>query len=293
MYGSPVFSLVQLILNSSYLIIMFYGIYKISRRKSNRAELEFIKSKYARANVYLVVYVLFVVYFGGVTVLISRIDTADPFIHVFVLKLNVLLLQPFVILGLLYLKLYYLLLEIFAKRQVTNDSKSKSIANGTSHTLILAPHSQQTSVYSIWYKYGNTVLAILEVAFNIGYLVLMFVGIYKWSKRKSNQQQLAYIKAKYATATFYLCLYAFLVVYFGVLTFSISRLDNDEPFTHIFVLKLDILLLQPFALMAFVYIKLYYLLLEIFAKKDVRPGIVNANQILPETLKTADTALLT
>ncbi|KAJ3273936.1 hypothetical protein HDV01_003767 [Terramyces sp. JEL0728] len=139
MYGSPVFSLVQLILNSSYLIIMFYGIYKISRRKSNRAELEFIKSKYARANVYLVVYVLFVVYFGGVTVLISRIDTADPFIHVFVLKLNVLLLQPFVILGLLYLKLYYLLLEIFAKRQVTNDSKSKSIANATSHTLILAP----------------------------------------------------------------------------------------------------------------------------------------------------------
>ncbi|KAJ3273898.1 hypothetical protein HDV01_003729 [Terramyces sp. JEL0728] len=98
----------------------------------------------------------------------------------------------------------------------------------------------------------------------------MFFGIYKISKKKSNKQQLHYISSKYKTAVYLLIIYVFFNVYFGCLTAFISEIDTDDPFTHTFVLKLDVVLIQPMTFMIYLYLKLYYLLLEIFAKKDVR-----------------------
>ncbi|KAJ3324659.1 hypothetical protein HDV06_006552 [Boothiomyces sp. JEL0866] len=129
--------------------------------------------------------------------------------------------------------------------------------------------SQQSNFFALWYKYGSPIFSVIEVSLNSGFLLFMFFGIYKVSKSKANKQQLDFISAKYNTAVVLLIIYVFFNGYFGCITAFISAIDTDDLFIHTFVLKLDVLLIQPMTFMICLYLKLYYLLLEIFAKKDV------------------------
>ncbi|KAJ3273934.1 hypothetical protein HDV01_003765 [Terramyces sp. JEL0728] len=128
---------------------------------------------------------------------------------------------------------------------------------------------QQNNFFAVWNRYGNPVLSVAQVIFNIGSLIFMFWGIYRFSSKKSSSRQIEFIKAKYSLGNMFLIVFALLVLYMGGVAILVAQLDREDPFIHRFVLKLDILLLQPMALMIFIYLKLYYLLLEIFAKKEI------------------------
>ncbi|KAJ3273915.1 hypothetical protein HDV01_003746 [Terramyces sp. JEL0728] len=148
---------------------------------------------------------------------------------------------------------------------------------------------QQDNFFAIWNRYGNPILSVSETIFLIGYIVTMFVGIHRISLKKSNKKQQEFINAKYSSAIMYLVVYSLLTVYVGALTFIIARLDSDDQFIHIFVLKLDIVLLQPIALMIFIYVKLYYLLLEIFAKKEIWSANTSKSHSLDKADHRSDT----
>ncbi|KAJ3273933.1 hypothetical protein HDV01_003764 [Terramyces sp. JEL0728] len=134
---------------------------------------------------------------------------------------------------------------------------------------LLFTSSEEPGFLPMWYKWGSPVAATLEVVYNIIYISVMIAGIYKISKRKSNRRQLEYINAKCKSALMFLALFICGVSYFGWVAAYIASIDNDDPESHLEILKLDVLLCQPMAIHVLVFLKLYYILLELFAKKDV------------------------
>ncbi|KAJ3260000.1 hypothetical protein HK103_001510 [Boothiomyces macroporosus] len=259
---------------------MVVGIYKISKRKCNQRQLEFIKTRYYKAVTCLVVYALLVVYLAAVTVFVAQIDSEDPFVHQLVLKLDIILLQPMALYIIVYVKLFYLVLEIFARKDIWISNLEQNTVQCACEPPtvqcecrafkdLLFTSSQENGFLSVWYRYGTGVAVTFEIVYNIGYVMVMFVGIYKVSKKKSNKKQLEYINAKCKSAFIYLLVYVVGVLYFGWVASYISGIDNDNHQSHLYILKLDVILFQPMAIHALVFLKLYYILLEMFAKKDV------------------------
>lgn len=122
--------------------------------------------------------------------------------------------------------------------------------------------------YGYWFRIGTGIWSIIQTVLYGSTLYMMSLGIYRWAKSKANNAEKSFIRGRFRTVIILLILFLINLAYFAFLVIYAGSVNTSDQGTQFLFAKFLVILFQGVTIENFISIKLYFTLVDIFAKKE-------------------------